>query len=129
MVVAVLVDVNRRHPLVVEKRIDCVYQHYAASFSACSSYTLTRSEAYRLGASVVQNSPVVKRALGAPVSVGKPDSGSLTNALAGDSGTAAMSFPVRGPRGAGHIVLQAARNGGVWRLTHLQLHLEAQTRP
>lgn len=90
-------------------------------------YTLARSDAYHLGASVVQNSPVVTDRLGAPVTVGKPDAGSLTNQLSSDSGMAVMSFPIRGPKGAGHIILQAARNGDVWRLTHLQLHLEDQT--
>lgn len=90
-------------------------------------YTLARSDAYHLGASLVQNSPVVTGRLGAPVTVGKPDAGSLTNALSSDSGTAVMSFPIRGPKGAGHIILQAVRNGRIWRLTHLQLNQEGQT--
>jgi uncharacterized membrane protein YhaH (DUF805 family) len=97
-----------------------------AGFHAAIFHMLAQSDAYRLGVSVAQNSPVVASRLGTPVAVGTPDAGSVSNALTTNSGAAALSFPVRGPKGSGHIILQAAENEGVWRLTNIQLHLDGE---
>ncbi|MGB6538980.1 MAG: cytochrome c oxidase assembly factor Coa1 family protein [Xanthobacteraceae bacterium] len=81
---------------------------------------LRHSEAYQLGASRLQSSPIATRLLGTPISTGNPR-GSLR--INGGSGTADLIFSASGPRAAGVVGLHAVKKNGVWSLTTLTLKL------
>src|SRR5271167_3034884 len=67
-------------------------------------FLLRHSEAYQLGVSKVQASPLAASVLGTPISAGKPI-GSIS--ISGGSGKAALSFPVTGAKAAGVVFLEA----------------------
>ena len=80
---------------------------------------MRNSDAYRLALGEVRRSPEAVAALGEPIEEGWFVSGSInTN---NDSGAAAISFPVQGPKTSGTVHVRATRAGGVWKLTHLGL--------
>jgi len=84
---------------------------------------LKHSEAYQLGVSRLQSSPIAQNLLGTPISAGYP-SGSIR--ITGSSGTAALRFSASGPRASGMVFLQAIKKDGVWSLTRLTLKLDGK---
>jgi uncharacterized membrane protein YhaH (DUF805 family) len=103
------------------------YVIWYEGFHSAILYRLATTGAYHLAVSVVQKSPVVIGKLGAPVTVSKPDGGTLNIELGTSSGVAVMRFPIRGPKAAGHISLEAVKRAGVWALPQIQLHVDSQT--
>jgi hypothetical protein len=83
-------------------------------------FLLRHSEAYRLGVSRLQSSPIATNLLGTPISTGNA-TGSIS--VRGSSGKAALSFSASGPRASGVVFLQAIKRNGVWSLTQLALKL------
>lgn len=81
---------------------------------------LKHSEAYQLGVSRLQSSPIAANLLGTPISAGNPG-GSIS--INGGSGKASLSFSASGPRASGVVFLQAIKKDGVWSLTKLTLKL------
>ncbi len=84
-------------------------------------YGLTHSEAYRLGVSELQASPLAAAALGAPISTGMPFGSVSVN---GSSGRADLTFTVTGPKAAGRVFLEAVKKQGVWSITRLALKVD-----
>jgi hypothetical protein len=86
-------------------------------------YLLRHSEAYQLGVSRLQASPVATNVLGTPISTGFP-SGSIS--FNGASGTATLSFSASGPKAAGVVYLEAVKKDGAWLITRLTLKLDGR---
>jgi hypothetical protein len=86
-------------------------------------YLLRDSEAYRLGVSRLQASPVATNILGTPISTGFP-TGSIS--FNGTSGTAVLSFSASGPKASGVVFLEAVKKDGVWAITRLALKLDGR---
>jgi hypothetical protein len=84
---------------------------------------LKHSEAYQLGVSRLQASPVATNLLGTPISTGFP-TGSIS--FNGASGTAALSFSASGPKAAGTVFLEAVKKDGAWAITRLTLKLDGR---
>jgi hypothetical protein len=79
---------------------------------------LRHSEAYHLGVSRLQNSPIAANVLGTPISAGIPRGSVSINS---SSGTAHLSFSASGPRASGVVLVEAIKKDGVWSLTKLTL--------
>ena len=88
-----------------------------------SLYFFRHSEAYQLGVSRLQSSPVATNVLGTPISTGFP-LGSIS--FNGASGTAVLSFSASGPKAAGTVFLEAVKKDGVWAITRLALKLDGR---
>jgi len=86
-------------------------------------YAFRHSEAYKLGVSTLQASPVATNVLGTPISTGFP-TGKI--AFNGASGTAILSFSASGPKAAGVVFLEAVKKDGVWQITRLALKLDGR---
>jgi hypothetical protein len=86
-------------------------------------YLLGHSEAYQLGVSKVQASPVATDLLGTPISTGYP-LGSIS--FNGASGKAVLSFSARGPKAAGVVFLEAVKKNGIWLITRLALKVNGR---
>jgi cytochrome oxidase complex assembly protein 1 len=84
---------------------------------------LRHSEAYQLGVSRLQSSPIATNLLGTPISTGTP-SGSVR--INGSAGEAALKFSASGPRASGTVVVQAVKQNGVWSVTKLTLKLDGK---
>jgi hypothetical protein len=84
-------------------------------------YAFRHSEAYQLGVSTLQASPVATNLLGTPITAGFP-SGKIS--VNGASGTAILSFSVSGPKAAGVVFLEAVKKDGAWLITRLTLKLD-----
>jgi hypothetical protein len=81
---------------------------------------LRHSEAYQLGVTKLQSSPIAANLLGTPITTGIP-AGSIN--INGSSGKATLSFSASGPRAAGVVFVEAIKQNGVWSLTRLSLKL------
>jgi hypothetical protein len=86
-------------------------------------YAFRHSEAYKLGVSTLQASPVATNVLGTPISTGFP-TGKI--AFNGASGTAILSFSVSGPKAAGVVFLEAVKKDGAWLVMRLTLKLDGR---
>jgi hypothetical protein len=86
-------------------------------------YGLSHSEAYQLAASRLQASVEVTNLLGSPITSGIP-TGSIK--ISGASGSAALSFSVSGPKGAGQAFLEATKQNGTWSLKSLKLKIDGR---
>ena len=84
---------------------------------------LGHSEAYQLGVSRLQASPVATDLLGTPISTGSP-TGEIS--LNGVSGTATLSFSASGPKAAGVVSLEAVKKDGAWAIARLTLKLDGR---
>ena len=84
---------------------------------------LRHSEAYQLGVSRLQASPVATDLLGTPISTGSP-TGEIS--LNGVSGTATLSFSASGPKAAGVVSLEAVKKDGAWAIARLTLKLDGR---
>jgi Cytochrome oxidase complex assembly protein 1 len=84
---------------------------------------LRHSEAYQLGVSRLQASPVATNLLGTPISAGFP-TGSIS--FNGASGTATLSFSASGPKASGVVSLEAVMKDGAWLITRLTLKLDGR---
>jgi Cytochrome oxidase complex assembly protein 1 len=80
---------------------------------------LKHSEAYALGVSKLQASPVAANVLGTPISAGFPFG--KISVDAGGSGEAALSFSATGPKAAGTVFEDAIKKDGVWSIRTLRL--------
>jgi hypothetical protein len=81
------------------------------------------SEAYKLGVSTLQASPVATNVLGTPISTGSPTG---TISYNGASGKAVLSFSVSGPKAAGVVFLEAVKKDEAWAITRLSLKLDGR---
>jgi Cytochrome oxidase complex assembly protein 1 len=81
---------------------------------------LRHSEAYQLGVTRLQASPIAANLLGTPISAGNP-TGSIS--VTPSSGHAELSFSASGPRASGVVLVMAVKKDGVWSLTRLTLTL------
>ena len=86
-------------------------------------YFFKHSQAYELGVSKVQASPVAANLLGTPISTGFPF-GKIS--VTGTSGRAALNFTASGPRASGEVFLEAVKKDGVWTITRLALKLDGR---
>jgi len=105
-----------------------VYIIAAALFGAIFGsifYALSHSDAYRLAVSRLEASAEVANLLGAPIATGWPTGSIKTN---GSSGSAALGFSVSGPKGAGHVALEATKQNGMWSLQGLKLKIDGSDR-
>lgn len=84
-------------------------------------YSFKHSQAYALGVSRLQSSPIAESVLGTPITTGFP-MGSIK--INGAGGTAALSFSATGPKATGTVFLQAIKKNGVWSLTRLTLKVK-----
>jgi hypothetical protein len=84
-------------------------------------FALTHSEAYRLGVSELQSSPLAVTMLGTPISTGMPF-GSIS--INGSSGRADLTFTATGSKAAGRVFLEAVKKQGVWSITRLALKVD-----
>jgi hypothetical protein len=92
---------------------------FAGTFAGVFSL-LRHSEAYQLGVSKLQSSPIATNLLGTPITTGIP-SGSIK--YNNSSGRADLTFSASGPRAAGMVFVEAIKTNGVWSLTKLVLKL------
>ena len=83
---------------------------------------INNSEAYKLGVAAAQTSPIAANALGTPITAGGSRHASIS--IEGDSGKAALEFPVSGPKASGTAFVEAVKKNGVWSLTRLYLKLD-----
>jgi Cytochrome oxidase complex assembly protein 1 len=86
-------------------------------------YLFKHSEAYKLGVSTLQASPVATNLLGMPITAGFP-SGSINYQNA--SAKAVLSFSASGPKAAGTVFLEAIKKDGAWAITRLALKLDGR---
>jgi hypothetical protein len=86
-------------------------------------YGFRHSEAYKLGVSKLQASPVAINVFGSPITTGFP-SGKIS--LTGSSGTASLSFSASGPKASGVVFLEAVKKDGAWAITRLALKLDGR---
>ena len=86
-------------------------------------YFFKHSEAYLLGVSRLQASPVATNLLGTPITTGFP-SGNIS--INGASGTAVLSFSASGPKASGMVFLEAVKKDGAWTITRLALKLDGR---
>jgi len=86
-------------------------------------YALKHSEAYQLGVSELQASPLAVAVLGSPISAGIPF-GSIS--INGASGRADLTFTATGPKAAGRVFLEAVKKQGVWSITKLALKVDGR---
>lgn len=83
-------------------------------------------EPYERALTLAKSAPAVAAELGRPVSEGFLTTGSVN--LSGPSGTAELSIPLRGPKGRGHLHVEATRKLGEWRFDALILETEHPVR-
>jgi hypothetical protein len=81
--------------------------------------TFKSSDVYRTSVTTAKGSPEVLAILGSPVEAGWFTSGEISESSDG-SGKAALTIPLKGPRGGGRLVVQAGRSSHNWRLSVLQ---------
>jgi hypothetical protein len=86
-------------------------------------YAFRHSEAYKLGVSTLQASPVATNVLGTPITTGFP-SGAIT--YTGPTGRAVLSFSANGPKASGVVFLEAVKKDGAWAITRLALKLDGR---
>ncbi|HSZ65008.1 MAG TPA: cytochrome c oxidase assembly factor Coa1 family protein [Xanthobacteraceae bacterium] len=84
-------------------------------------YFFKQSQAYQLGVSRLQASPVATNILGTPISTGFPTG---TISYENTSGKAVLSFSASGPKAAGTVFLEAVKKDGAWLVTRLALKLD-----
>jgi Cytochrome oxidase complex assembly protein 1 len=87
-------------------------------FLALFIWQFPRTEAYLMAVSRLNQSPAATSELGTPIQPGFPW-GSISTA--GDRGHAELSFSATGPKGHGTVYVDAAKSGGRWQLTRLDL--------
>lgn len=75
------------------------------------------TDAYKVALSRAQNDPRVIAALGSPITPGFFISGNVN--VNNSSGTADISFPIRGPNGKGSVHAVATRDSSGWRYSEL----------
>lgn len=80
---------------------------------------LGNSEAGRLALAQAEAHPAVVAKLGSPLTKGRFVTGSVK--VENASGSADLSMPVTGPKGAGRLFVKATRSGGQWRLDEVFL--------
>ena len=85
-------------------------------------HTLKHSDAYALGVSRLQSSPVAAAALGTPITAGFPF-GNIS-VQAGGTGKADLSFSASGPKASGKAYVVAIKKNGVWSITRLALQVD-----
>jgi hypothetical protein len=86
-------------------------------------YFFKQSQAYQLGVSRLQASPVATNVLGTPISTGFPTG---TISYENTSGKAVLSFLASGPKAAGTVFLEAIKKDGAWAITRLALKLDGR---
>lgn len=92
---------------------------FTAALLAFIEHQIEASPVYQASVAKARKSPHVINSLGEPISEGWFSSGELTQSSDG-SGHAALMIPLSGPRGNGHLQVEATRKNGSWRLLTLQ---------
>jgi hypothetical protein len=82
---------------------------------------LKNSEAYALGVTKLQSSPIAANVLGPPIATGTPF-GSIK--ISGDTGNAELNFSATGSKAKGTVYVDAVKKDGVWILRHLRLKVD-----
>jgi hypothetical protein len=85
-------------------------------------HSFKRSEAYVLGVSKLQSSPIAVSVLGTPISTGFPF-GKISSNMGG-AGSADLSFSASGPKGKGTVFLEAIKKEGAWSIKRLMLKID-----
>jgi hypothetical protein len=80
------------------------------------------SDAYKHALAEAQLSPAVVAALGEPLKGGLLVSGTLH--VEGLAGSADLSIPISGPKGAGTLFLKATKSQGNWTFDALEMEVE-----
>ena len=80
------------------------------------------SDVYREAIRTVQAHPAARRELGDPIESGWFVSGSIQTS--GPAGSADVSVPVSGPRGAGRLYAVATKSAGRWEFSTLELEVD-----
>jgi hypothetical protein len=88
---------------------------------------MTSSEPYKHALSSAAADAQVRTALGTPVTDGYFSTGSFSTS--GSSGSASLDIPISGPKGKGHIYLEAKKSAGVWTYPTLKVLIEGKSDP
>lgn len=80
------------------------------------------SDAYQQAFTKAQTNPAVVSSLGEPVKGGLLVSGSIN--VNGPSGTATLTIPISGPKGAGTVYVRATKFMGEWTFDELVVRIE-----
>ena len=75
------------------------------------------TDGYQTALLGAQNSPEVRAELGTPIEAGFMPTGNVN--VTNDSGSANLTFSIKGPKGSGAVHYRATRSGGEW---HTQQH-------
>ena len=89
-------------------------------------YSFRHSEAYALGVSTLQTSPIATAILGSPIETSFPF-GKIS--YDGGTGSADLSFSASGPKAKGTVFLEAVKNGGAWSIKRLTLKVDGSDGP
>ncbi len=89
----------------------------AIAFGAMKS-----SDVYKEALRRAQNHPEVQAALGTPIKAGWTMTGNIN--MDTSAGTADISFPISGPKGEASVHAVAAKEGGAWRYSTLDVQIE-----
>lgn len=81
------------------------------------------SMAYQQAAAAVATNGELAEALGTPIEPGSPQGGFSSS---GGSGSAELSFDVKGPKGHGTAYAKAVQDSGIWSLTGLQVAVDGR---
>lgn len=110
-------------PLMVVSAVLLLGLFIGGLFELVTSIT-TSSDAYKMAVQRAKDSPQVAEELGRPLKVGWFTSGNIS--VSGDSGEADLSIPISGPRGTGHIVVDAKKENGKWTFHTLAVDVDGQ---
>lgn len=80
------------------------------------------SDVYKEALQRAQNHPEVQAALGTPIEAGWIMTGNIN--VDNSSGTANIRFPISGPKGEAWVHAEAAKDGGAWRYSTLEVQIE-----
>ncbi|MFZ5891647.1 MAG: cytochrome c oxidase assembly factor Coa1 family protein [Myxococcota bacterium] len=98
---------------------------FAAGAFAAVTYGLKQSDVYKLAYSQLSSDPTATRILGAPIETGMVQ-GSINTT--GPSGSADISFSVRGPKAKGTLYTQAQKDAGRWHIERMELEVDGSPR-
>lgn len=109
----------RRHRLITA--VFCIVGFFTLFYFSLDT-ALNNSDAKKLMISEAEANPLVIEKLGAPITAGKVQAGSIE--LNGSAGEAELTIPLTGPKGMGTIHSEAVRRDEKWKLLQLQFTVD-----
>jgi hypothetical protein len=77
---------------------------------------------YQTAVQKAEQSALVAERLGRPIQIGDNAGGDVS--ISNESGHARLSIPISGPRGTGHIIVNAKKIAGQWTYQTLEVHID-----